>query len=165
VADAKQPPRPFDATMIEHLVGLMAQHDLSELDLAEGDNRIRLRRGSPVPMMAAPVVAAAPVAATVTVPTQQTNAPAALPSPAPTKSLLEIKSPMVGTFYAKPQPDKDDYVKIGSVVKPDTIVCKLEAMKIFNDLPAELAGKIVEVCVKNGQPVDFGTVLFRLEPG
>lgn len=70
---------------------------------------------------------------------------------------------MVGTFYAKPAPDKDDYVKAGSKVKPDTVVCKLEAMKLFNDLAAECTGTIVEVCAKNGQPVDFGTVLFRVE--
>ena len=70
---------------------------------------------------------------------------------------------MVGTFYSKPAPDKDDYVNAGSKVKPDTIVCKLEAMKLFNDLPAECTGTIKEVCVKNGQAVDFGTVLFRVE--
>lgn len=70
---------------------------------------------------------------------------------------------MVGTFYAKPKPDADDYVKVGSRVKPDSIVCKLEAMKLFNDLQAECTGTIAEVCVKNGQSVEFGTVLFRVE--
>lgn len=70
---------------------------------------------------------------------------------------------MVGTFYSKPAPDKDDYVKVGSKVKPDSIICKIEAMKLFNDLAAEVSGTIMEVCVKNGTPVDFGTVLFRVE--
>jgi len=87
----------------------------------------------------------------------------AAPGAPPKTQLVEIKSPMVGTFYSKPAPDKADYVKAGSKVKPDSIVCKLEAMKLFNDLPAECTGAIAEVCVKNGQAVDFGTVLFRVE--
>lgn len=150
-------PRPFDAKMVEYLVGLMGAHDLSEIDLHEGPHRIRLRRGVQVAAAAVvPAAAAAPVAA-APVPAATAAAPAGMP-------LLEIKSPMVGTFYAKPAPDKPDYVSIGSKVKPDTVVCKLEAMKIFNDLPAEIAGTVAEVCVKNGQPVDFGTVLFRLDP-
>ena len=89
---------------------------------------------------------------------------AAEEAPKPARQLHEIKSPMVGTFYAKPAPDKPDYVSVGSKVKPDTVVCKLEAMKIFNDLTADCTGTITEVCVTNGQPVDFGTVLFRVEP-
>jgi acetyl-CoA carboxylase biotin carboxyl carrier protein len=165
VADVSKLPRPFDATMIEHLVEMMAKNDLTELDLHEGDNRIRLRRGGPAPMMmAAPMPAVHAVPAPVTA--------AAVPAPAMpsapvaavvAKALHEIKSPMVGTFYAKPGPDKDDYVKLGSAVKADTVVCKLEAMKLFNDLQAECTGTIAEVCIKNGQPVDFGTVLFRVE--
>ncbi len=147
-------PRPFDATTIEHLIGLMAQHDLSEISLAEGDHRIRLKKGGPPPV----VYASAPAPPAV--------APHAAPAePAkPTKLLLEIKSPMVGTFYTKPGPDKPDYVSVGSTVVPSTVVCKLEAMKIFNDLTADLAGTVVEVCVKNAQPVDFGAVLFRVDP-
>jgi acetyl-CoA carboxylase biotin carboxyl carrier protein len=148
--------------MIEHLVGLMAKHELSEIDLHEGEQRIRLRKGGVPVVMAAPASAAVPMA----------SAPAAAPTPAatapsppakPAKALHEIKSPMVGTFYSKAAPDKPDYVSVGTKVKPDTVVCKLEAMKIFNDLAAEIAGTIAEVCVKNGQPVEFGTVLFRVE--
>lgn len=71
---------------------------------------------------------------------------------------------MVGTFYAKPSPDKPDYVTVGSRVTPTTVVCKLEAMKIFNDLTADVAGTITEVCVQNAQAVDYGTVLFRVDP-
>ena len=145
-------PRPFDAKMVEYLVGLMAQHDLAEIDLHEGEHRIRLRRGAPAAV--APVYAPAPMAAPV----------AATAPVAPSKAYHEIKSPMVGTYYSKPAPEKPDYVQSGSKVKADTVVCKLEAMKIFNDLPAECAGTIVEVCVKNGQPVDYGTVLFRVDP-
>lgn len=149
--------RPFDTKTVEYLVKLMAEQDLSEIDLHEGEHRIRLRRGSRTVVAAAPVVAAPP-------PPPPSAAPATSPPPAAPKSNYhEIKSPMVGTFYAKPKPDADDYVKVGSRVKPDSIVCKLEAMKLFNDLQAECTGTIAEVCVKNGQSVEFGTVLFRVE--
>lgn len=154
-----EPPRPFDANMVEHLVGLMAKHDLSEIDLHEGEHRIRLRRGAlPTPMVAPVAVAPPPVAA----PAHVAVAPAVATA---TSKLHEIKSPMVGTFYSKPAPEKDDYVKIGSKVKAETIVCKLEAMKLYNDMPADCAGTIAEICVKNGVPVDFDTVLFRVELG
>jgi acetyl-CoA carboxylase biotin carboxyl carrier protein len=146
-------PRPFDAKMVEHLVGLMGEHNLSEIDLHEGEHRIRLRRGSGQPTALMPVPIAAPAA----------EPPPAVAAKA--SALHEIKSPMVGTFYSKPAPDKADYVKAGSKVKPDSIVCKLEAMKLFNDLAAECTGTIVEICAKNGQAVDFGTVLFRVEVG
>lgn len=149
--------RPFDTKTVEFLVKLMAEQDLSEIDLHEGEHRIRLRRGGRI--VSAPVAVAAPVAAPA-------SAPVATPAPvaaAPKSNYHEIKSPMVGTFYAKPKPDADDYVKVGSRVKPDSIVCKLEAMKLFNDLLAECSGTIAEVCVKNGQSVEFGTVLFRVD--
>jgi acetyl-CoA carboxylase biotin carboxyl carrier protein len=147
--------RPFDTATVEYLVKLMAEQDLSEIDLHEGEHRIRLRRGGRV-VAAAPVpVAPPPVAAAATL----------APPSAPKSNYHEIKSPMVGTFYSKPKPEADDYVKAGSRVKPDSIVCKLEAMKLFNDLLAECSGTIAEVCVKNGQSVEFGTVLFRVDLG
>ena len=80
------------------------------------------------------------------------------------KKLEEIKSQLVGTFYAKPAPDKDDYIKVGSRVTPDTVVCKVEAMKIFNDVTAGCSGTIAEVCVQNGQFVEYDQVLFRIDP-
>jgi acetyl-CoA carboxylase biotin carboxyl carrier protein len=155
--------RPFDAKMIEHLISLMTKNDLSEIDLSEGEHRIRLRKGFAPPANAylpSPIVHAgnpAPVA-------HAHGPPSSTEPPKPTKKYHEIKSPMVGTFYAKAAPDKPDYVSVGSRVKPDTVVCKLEAMKIFNDLTADVAGTVAEVCVKNGQPVEFGTVLFRVDP-
>ncbi|MBL8864533.1 MAG: acetyl-CoA carboxylase biotin carboxyl carrier protein [Planctomycetia bacterium] len=149
--------RPFDTKTVEFLVKLMAEQDLSEIDLHEGEHRIRLRRGGRV-------VATAPVAVAAPTPVAAPATPVAPASAAaPKANYHEIKSPMVGTFYAKSKPDADDYVKVGSRVKPDSIVCKLEAMKLFNDLLAECTGTIAEVCVKNGQSVEFGTVLFRVD--
>ncbi len=160
--DAPKPPaspRPFDVKTIEHLISLMGQHDLSEISLAEGEHKIRLRKGGPVVAYApAPAPAAIPAAA-------PTSAPAAAEPAKPAKNLHEIKSPMVGTYYAKPSPDKPDFVSVGSKITPTTVVCKLEAMKIFNDLTADIAGTVAEVCVKNGTAVDYNTVLFRVELG
>jgi acetyl-CoA carboxylase biotin carboxyl carrier protein len=153
-------PRPFDVKTVEHLIGLMAEHDLSEISLVEGEQRIKLRKGG-----AQMAYVPAPVAAPSPAPTAASPPPAATPVAAPKSNLLEIKSPMVGTFYAKPDPAKPDYVSVGSKISPTTVVCKLEAMKIFNDITADISGTIAEVCVKNAQPVDYGMVLFRVTPG
>ena len=166
MADAKPPtktPGPFDVATVRELVELMDKYDLGEVDLNDGDQRIRLRKSrlvaAPAVVAAAPpptpVIAHAPPAA---------GAPAGGASPAAAgKKLLEIKSELVGTFYAKPAPDKDDYVKVGSRVTPDTVVCKVEAMKIFNDITAKVTGTVAEVCVKNGDFVEFDQVLFRVD--
>lgn len=156
--------RPFDTKMVEFLVKLMADKDLSEIDLHEGEHRIRLRRGARV--VAAAPVAAAPAPVSHPAPPPPAAVPVATPVAAPAKAKLhEIKSPMIGTFYSKPKPDKDDYVKVGAKVKPETVVCQVEAMKLFNEIAAECTGTIAEVCVKNGQAVEFDTVLFRVELG
>ncbi len=154
-------PRPFDVKTVEYLISLMAQHELSEISLVEGEQKIRLRKGGaavafapPPTAYAAPLPAAAPTAPA---------APAEAPKPA--KNLHEIKSPMVGTFYAKPSPDKPAFVSVGSRVTPATVVCQIGAMKIFNDITADIAGTIAEVCVTNESPVDYNTVLFRVELG
>jgi len=160
VADeSNKTPGPFDVATVRELVELMKSFDLSELDLNEGDQRIRLRRGSRV-MTTVPAIAPAAVA-----PVAPTAAPATTAAPvAAGKKLLEIKSELVGSFYAKPAPDKDDYVKAGSRVSTDTVVCKVEAMKIFNDITAKCSGTIAEICVQNGQFVEFDQVLFRVDP-
>jgi len=160
VADEnKQTPGPFDVATVRELVELMKSFDLSELDLNDGDQRIRLRRGSRV-MTTVQAIAPTAIAAAAPTVAQATSAPPV----AAGKKLLEIKSELVGSFYSKPSPDKDDYVKVGSHVSTDTIVCKVEAMKIFNDITAKCSGTIAEVCVQNGQFVEFDQVLFRVDP-
>ncbi len=166
MADAKSDtPRPFDVNVVETLLKMMSAHDLAEVDLAEGDKRIRLRKaGAFAPRAAAVPVApvAAPAAAPVAPAASQPAAPQAPAAPA--KNLIEIKSPMVGTFYAKPKPDKPDYVSVGSKVNPKTVVCQLEAMKLFNEITADVTGTVAEVCAKNGDAVEFNQVLFRIDP-
>lgn len=88
-------------------------------------------------------------------------APAAVPAPA--SDLREILSPMVGTFYASPSPEADAFVSVGSTVSADSVVCIVEAMKVMNEIKAEIAGTVVEVCAENGKPVQFGQVLFRVK--
>jgi len=154
-------PHPFDVPTVERLIALMAQHDLSEIDLHDGENRIRLRKGglgAMVPAMAA--YASPPVYPASAAPAP---APAAKPAAATDSHSTTITSPTPGTFYAKPSPDEPAYVKVGSRVKPDTVVCKIEAMKIFNEITAECTGTIAEIYVENAQPVEYGQPLFRVE--
>lgn len=146
----------FDLKRISRLVELMKEHDLGEIDLAQGDQKIRLRRGGE--MVAAPpaVVAAPPAPAKSTAP----------PAPAVAESspnLAVIKSEMVGTFYSASSPETPPFVKVGDHVGPDTIVCIVEAMKVFNEIPAGISGKIVAVMAQSGDPVDFNSVLFKVD--
>ena len=156
----KDKPHPFDVQTVESLIALMAKHDLTEISLSDEGQRIRLRKGGPAPVYAAPPPPAAVA--------HQSAGPAVAAAPfavaPPAKKLHDIKSVMVGAYYARPKPDKDDFVKVGQVLKPDTTICMIEAMKIFNEIKAECSGTVAEVCVKNGDTVDFGTVLFRVDP-
>jgi acetyl-CoA carboxylase biotin carboxyl carrier protein len=149
----------FDVRKIRRLVELMKEHDLSELDLQQGEIRIQLRRSCAAG--AAPVAVALPASVpSVAAPSAASPAPPAEPD----NALVVIKSPMVGTFYAAPDPDSPPFVKVGDHVGPETPVCIVEAMKVFNQIPAEVAGKVVAVLVENGQSVEFGQPLFRVDP-
>ena len=152
----------FDVRKIRRLVELMKEHDLAEIDLRQGETRIQLRRGGD-PAGAAPPRPAdpAPAAASIEPAKPATSAPAVAP-PADDHVVL-VKSPMVGTFYAAPDPESPHYVKIGDPVGPETIICIVEAMKVFNEIPAEVSGKIVGVLVENGEPVEFGQPMFKVD--
>lgn len=168
--DKRDSPRPFDVLTVEYLLKLMTEHDLAEVDLKEGDQRIRLRKGAAIPAGFLPTPAPYPHATVAntapnSVAPALANAPGSPPPPpAPARNLIEIKSPMVGTFYSRPKPDKPDYVSVGAAVTSNTVVCLIEAMKLYNDIKAEVAGKIAEVCVNNGDFVEYNQVLFRVEP-
>ncbi len=152
----------FDVKRVRRLVELMKEHDLSELDLKDGEQRVRLRRGAE-PMVSYPMsYAPAPTAAAAT--------PSAAPSSGGTpaapavESGVVIKSPMVGTFYLSANPESPPFVKVGDHVGPETTVCIVEAMKVFNQIPADMSGQITAVLAENGQPVEFGQPLFRVSP-
>jgi len=155
----------FDVRRVRRLVELMQEFELAEIDLRQAEQRIRLRKDQDpvvVPPAYAPAAMAAPApnaAPQATAPA----APAAAPAPAAADSSHYIVSPMVGTFYVSSSPDSPAFVKVGDQIGPDTVVCIVEAMKVFNELPAECSGKIAAVLVENGAAVEYGQKLFRVE--
>jgi acetyl-CoA carboxylase biotin carboxyl carrier protein len=150
----------MDAKEIHRLIELMNENDLLELEVVEDNKKIRLKKkfdGGPR-MIAAPLAAAAPAA----VPTSAAAAaPAADTADAGT---VPIKSPMVGTFYRASNPESPSYVEEGDKVSPDTTVCIVEAMKVFNEIKAEVEGTVVAILVENGQTVEYGQPMFLVKP-
>jgi len=145
---------------LRELVRLMKDNDLCELHLRDQDEQVTLRRPEPgSPVQAIPESAAQQ-------PAQAANTAAApLAGQAEsTENLNEIVSPMVGTFYTAPSPDAEPFVRVGSRVEPETVVCVIEAMKVFNEIKAETTGTIEKILVGNGQAVEFGHVLFSVRP-
>jgi acetyl-CoA carboxylase biotin carboxyl carrier protein len=149
----------FELERIRRLIELMKEHDLSEIDLREARHRIRLCRGpreAPRPAYAAPPPP--PVAAAVNPPAAAN--PAAV-SDGP--NVAVIKSPMVGTFYSRPNPKAEPFVKVGSKVDTTATVCIIEAMKVYNEIPAEVRGTIVAILVEDGEAVEFEKPLFKVD--
>ncbi|MDA0659782.1 MAG: acetyl-CoA carboxylase biotin carboxyl carrier protein [Planctomycetota bacterium] len=155
----------FDIERLRELVELMEEHDLGEIDLRQASQRIRLRRAVDAPIMAMPPAILPPEQSISAAPRGQQLASEQNTGPA-TKSdnLVVITSPMVGTFYLRPRPDTESFVKVGDPIGPDTVVCIIEAMKVFNDIKAEMSGKIVAILVDNEEAVDFGRPLFKVDP-
>jgi acetyl-CoA carboxylase biotin carboxyl carrier protein len=151
---------------IKGIVDLMKKNAVSEFEMEEGDFKIKLKRDSGnlragegrVAQEASQVIL--PSAA---IPPSPAPAPVAAPLPEPVKDGQVVKSPMIGTFYRKPSPDADSYVEVGSTVEPDTVVCIIEAMKVMNEIKAEVKGTIVEVLAEDGKPVEYGQALFRVK--
>ena len=153
----------FDLDRIRRLIELMKEHDLSEIDLRESEQRIRLARGgmagggpqlmSPLPVTPAPAALLPPPADRSTAATPE----------APEANYVYIKSPMVGTFSSRPNPNSEQFVKVGDYVDETKLVCIVEAMKVFNEIPAEVRGRIIATLVRDEEPVDFGKPLFKVD--
>ena len=159
---AKTESQPVQVQAIRHLVRLMKHYDLTAIDFIEGPTQIRLRRRGPesaVIYQPAPTVHEVPVAARPVAPPPTAGT---APTPPAAPSGIVIESPMVGTYYASSSPDAPAFVSVGSPIRPDTTVCIIEAMKVFTDIPAGVSGTIAEILVKNGQTVEFGQPLFRV---
>jgi acetyl-CoA carboxylase biotin carboxyl carrier protein len=153
-----------DLQKIKELIEIMKNNDLVEIEIKHGDDKIFLKRSQPqqqsfttVPTPSIPVATQRGEQA----PSEQAT-PTSRLTPQQTEDLIEIKSPIVGTFYEAPSPDSDPYVEVGSHVEPQTIVCIIEAMKVLNEIKADTVGTITEKLVKNGQAVEYGQVLFRV---
>ena len=152
---------------IKGIVDLMKKNAVSEFEMEEGDFKIKLKRDS-VNLRAGEVRVAQEASQVIlpsaAIPPSPAPVPVAAPLPEPVKDGQEVKSPMIGTFYRRPSPDADSYVEVDSTVEPDTVVCIIEAMKVMNEIKAEVKGTIVEVLAEDGKPVEYGQVLFRIEP-
>lgn len=144
---------------IRELAQIAAENGLSAIEIAEGENRVRIERAVSAPA-AIPTVVSMPMAA----PAAPAPAPAAEAEEANVdfNRTREIKSPMVGVFYAAPSPDAKPFVEVGSKVKKGDIVCIVEAMKLMNEITAEFDGEVVDICVHNGDVVEYGQTLFKL---
>ena len=150
---------------IKELIALFKRNDLTVFKLEQEGVKITLKRGADDtmtvmggPVAAAPVVSVAPVAVAAPAPVA---APAAAVAAAPVGK--EITSPMVGTFYSAPSPDSPSFVSVGQAVTQDTVICIIEAMKVMNEIKAEVSGVVTEVLAENGKPVQFGQALFRVK--
>jgi acetyl-CoA carboxylase biotin carboxyl carrier protein len=162
---------------IHELIKLISKTNIAEFKMKEGEFELTIRTDSfaraksempypvvtqPMPMVAQAPVAAAPAAEPAPAPAAEAaSKPAAAPAAA---NLVEIKSPMVGTFYRSPSPDKPVFVQVGDQVKPGAVVCIIEAMKLFNEIESEVTGKIVKVMVDDATPVEYDQVLFLVDP-
>jgi acetyl-CoA carboxylase biotin carboxyl carrier protein len=151
----------FDVSRIRDLIELMKEFELNEIDLRQQQQRIRLCRGGqavvPAPVFTAPPAATAPFVAGA--PSES----AAAPRVADDANLVLIRSPMVGTFYGRANPKAEPFVKVGDRIDKETTVCIIEAMKVFNEIPAEVSGTIVAVLADEEEAVDFGRPLFKVD--
>ena len=168
---AQKPAASVNMDELRELIGLLRDNGLAELELENEGFRVRLRRESdraesshasvphhdPAPAQT-PAPAPAPAASGPAHPGTQASTAAAQD-----QDLHIIQSPIVGTFYRSPSPTADAFVKIGSNVEPDTVVCIIEAMKLMNEIQAEMSGEVVKIYVENGQPVEYGQPLFGLQ--
>ena len=158
---------------IRQLVELMVANDVQSIHMSDGQLRLAIRRGPqfgsvPATHVVAPHPAPSALPPTSTAPAAPAGGTEPAKPQAESQSIAEglasIESPMVGTFYAAPDPDSSPYVSVGSEVTPDTVVCIVEAMKVFNEIKAEISGTIEKVCVENAHPVEFGQPLFLVRP-
>ena len=157
----------IDLDMIERLIRVVDESGLDSLEIERGGTRVKLSKTAPVgvaPVGFSPGTAPPPASAPATS-AEPTPAAAEPIAPGASSHFVDITAPMVGTFYMSPAPDAPPYVEPGTKVKPGDTLCIIEAMKLMNELECEVSGTIREVCVDNAQPVEFGQVLFRVDPG
>ena len=158
-----------DLQKIKELIEIMKENELVEVEIKHGDDKIFLKRQTrpAVEQAVSAVPALMPEPGAESAPAGGAGAliqTYASQGPSVAEDLVDVKSPIVGTFYATPSPDSESYVEVGSTVEPQTVVCIIEAMKVMNEIKAETSGTIAEILVTNGQAVEYGQVLFRIKP-
>lgn len=155
-----------DLKDIKAIIELMRKNSVSEFELEKQDFKIKLKRGSNGGGTSPAASYDEASALTYAQPPAVVHVPAVLPQAPPAASNeVDIKSPMIGTFYRAPSPESAPYVEVGSEVNPDTVVCIIEAMKVMNEIKAEAKGVITQMMVENAKPVEFGQPLFKIRPG
>ncbi len=155
----------MDLKDIKAIIDLMKKNSVTEFELEKQDFKIRLKRGSANGSSPAVVYDDPPVLTYAPPPVAPAIPPVPAASPqVPASNELEIKSPMIGTFYRAPSPESAPYVEVGVEVSPETVVCIIEAMKVMNEIKAEAKGVITQVMVENAKPVEFGQPLFKIRP-
>jgi acetyl-CoA carboxylase biotin carboxyl carrier protein len=151
----------FNMDEIRELADLVDEYGFTDFEFENENIRVRLSKMTAAPMMQAPSPVQHAAVAPASSPAKA-EAGASAPAASPDEDLFKITSPIVGTFYRSPGPDKEAYVKEGSTVSPDTVVCIVEAMKLMNEIQAETSGEVVKIYVENGQPVEYGQPLFGI---
>jgi acetyl-CoA carboxylase biotin carboxyl carrier protein len=150
---------------IKAIIDLMKKNSITEFELEEKDSKLRLKRGSNgYPPPAQTDETASLMAMPLSTPMLPASANTSAPPQAPNTGEIDIKSPMIGTFYRSPSPEAAAYVEIGTEVNPDSIVCIIEAMKVMNEIKSEVKGLVTQMLVENGKPVEFGQPLFKVRP-
>ena len=150
----------MDLRKLKTLIDLVAESGIAEIEVTEGEDKVRIVKHAPTVVAATPPPPAQTVVAGTTAPPPAAAAaPAGEPAPEPPKGSV-VKSPMVGTFYRSPSPGAKSFVEVGQAVKPGDTLCIIEAMKLLNEIEAEVAGEVKEILVENGQPVEYGQPLF-----
>ncbi|WP_298616023.1 acetyl-CoA carboxylase biotin carboxyl carrier protein [uncultured Thermosynechococcus sp.] len=150
----------LDLNQVRELLLMFDQTSVTELNLKSGELELQLRKREQISSNPAVVVAPAPPSATTSTP-----APAPEPTPPPAnRKTVDIVAPMVGTFYRAPAPDEPPFVEVGDTVKKGQVVCIIEAMKLMNEIEAEVNGQVVEILVQNAEPIEYGQPLMRILP-
>ncbi|EEG43718.1 acetyl-CoA carboxylase, biotin carboxyl carrier protein [Flavobacteria bacterium MS024-3C] len=155
----------MDIKEIQNLIKFVAKSGASEVKLETEDLKITIRTGPLGAAVSEPVyMQQMPMAASPVAPSTDASAPAVQTAPASEDHLITIKSPIIGTFYRRPSPDKANFVEVGSEIGKGDVLCVIEAMKLFNDIESEVSGKIVKVLVDDSSPVEFDQPLFVVDP-
>ena len=148
---------------LKELIEFLKEQDIAEFELERGDVKVRIKRGTPVAIAPATLpISAAPVSTPAIAP--PVSASAAPPSKSADEGLHQVKSPIVGTFYESPSPGSPPFVKPGDTVEAGQVLCIIEAMKLMNEIEADVSGEVVKRLVNNGQPVEYGQPLFSIRP-
>ncbi len=152
---------------LKSILQALQEHEVSELTLETPDYKLTVKRGGEVQVVAAPTPVVGPTAAPAPAPASEpppAPAPKSEPPKEDTSRYLEVKAPIVGTFYRAPSPDAEPFVKEGDTVKKGQVLCIIEAMKLMNEIESEVAGVVRKILVANAEPVEYGQVLFLIEP-